>query len=157
MRSIVYHQADSFLYTPMVWWDTTRQCRVDDIHAKAWWYTKPVGLDKKTLVQKNESFSLSKKPNQQEAETAFLNIGNKKARYCEKCWKVKPSEGFLAFHNASFFRFIAAHLSLTHLVTWANPLYCVYLIPYFSLASPKHRSIVSFRFSYTSFISGVCL
>ena len=55
-RSFVYHQADSFLYTPMVWWDTTRQCRVDDIHAKAWWYTKPVGLDKKTLVQKNESF-----------------------------------------------------------------------------------------------------
>ena len=55
-QSFAYHQADSFLYTPMVWWDTTRQCRVDDIHAKAWWYTKPVGLDKKTLVQKNEGF-----------------------------------------------------------------------------------------------------
>ena len=28
----------------------------DDIHAKAWWYIKPVGLDKKTLAPKNESF-----------------------------------------------------------------------------------------------------
>ena len=37
-----------------------RRAAFDNIHANAWWYTKPVGLDKKTLVPKNESFLVPK-------------------------------------------------------------------------------------------------
>ena len=33
--------------TPMVWWYTPHKCG-NDIHAIAWWYTKPIGLNKKS-------------------------------------------------------------------------------------------------------------
>ena len=38
-----------------------------------------------------------------------------------------PGEGFFRFHFqvANFFKFMAANLSFTQLVTWAKPLYCV--------------------------------
>ncbi len=49
----------------------------------------------------------------------------------------------LQLQFASFFRFMAAYLSLTHLVTAAKPLWCVYRIACFSFASAKTRSIVS--------------
>lgn len=61
------------------------------------------------------------------------------------------------FHIAIFFKFIAANLSLTHFVTCVKPLYCVYRIPYFSFASAKMRSIVSFRLLYNSLYSGIYL
>lgn len=61
------------------------------------------------------------------------------------------------FHIAIFFRFIAANLSLTHFLTWDKPLYCVYLIPYFSFASANTRSIFSFRNLYNSQQLKVCL
>ena len=72
MRSIVYHQFRKELHiiktlvlyiikpTEIHTWRCDeiqqRQAVVDDIHADAWWYAKPVGLDKKTLVQENECF-----------------------------------------------------------------------------------------------------
>ena len=54
-RSFVYHQADKYTHLK-VWWDTTRLCRVDVIHADAWWYTKLVGLDKKIPSPKTWNF-----------------------------------------------------------------------------------------------------
>ena len=39
------------VYTPMVWWYTPHKCG-NDIHAKAWWYTKPIGLNKKIQVRR---------------------------------------------------------------------------------------------------------
>ena len=50
-KEVVYHQAD--INTHFVWWYTPSAM----IYTTAsWWYTKLVGLDKKTLVPKNESF-----------------------------------------------------------------------------------------------------
>lgn len=56
------------------------------------------------------------------------------------------SPPFLHFQIASFFRFIHANKRVSSIVTFANPLYCVYLIPCFSFPSAKTRSMVSFRF-----------
>lgn len=41
--------------------------------------------------------------------------------------------------HGSFFRFIAANLSLTHFVTWDRSRYSVYRIPCFSFASADTR------------------
>ena len=64
MRSIVYHQFRKELHIIKTQFciSSSRQLytlRVmiyaygDDIHAKAWWYTKPVGLDKKRGCKKS--------------------------------------------------------------------------------------------------------
>ena len=65
------------------------------------------------------------------------NRGN--IRICKRMW---VSSHFLI---ANFFKFMAANLSLTQFVTWARPVYLVYLMPCFSLASAKTRSMVSLR------------
>ena len=62
----------------------------------------------------------------------------------QKTEKVEVFWVLFHFQFASFFKFIAANLSLTQFLTWARPLYGVYLIVCFSLASANTRSIFSF-------------
>ena len=54
MQIIVYHQADN--YTHFVWWDTTRQSRVDDIQPDGWWYAIAFAMDKKIPSPKTWNF-----------------------------------------------------------------------------------------------------
>lgn len=82
----------------------------------------------------------------------FVSSGNKNTsiRCNMSCF---PSRHF---HMASFFRFIAANLSLTHFVTWDRPRCSVYRMPCFSFASANTRSIFSFRNLYSAWYCGVC-
>ena len=66
-----------------------------------------------------------------------------------------PFWGLFIVHVASFLRFMHAKVRLTCILTLASPRYWVYRMPCFSLASANTRSIVSFRFLYSAFPSGV--
>lgn len=84
-------------------------------------------------------FSLSKNPSVRQATAGFLAHVERKSR------KIQQRKRSFHFQPASFFRFMAVNLSITHFVTWARPQYWVYGITCFSLAPAKTRSMVPLR------------
>ena len=64
-------------------------------------------------------FSLSRNPVCTQEQTGSRTYMS------EKTAKRNEDNGFLHFHVANFFKFMATNLSFTQFVTWAKPLYCV--------------------------------